>query len=177
MNKIEFRKVSDLIPYVNNARKHDEEQIAQIASSIKEFGFTNPLLIDDKNMVIAGHCRLLSAKKLKIEEVPTIVLKDLTEAQKKAYIIADNKLALNSTWDSELLAIELDTLKELDFDVSNLGFDFNEDFKNNDIDDEIFESSEITEKQDSIKLNITCSDNTEKEQLKEELLSRGYICQ
>ena len=176
MYKIEYRKVLDLIPYVNNARKHSDEQILQIASSIKEFGFTNPILIDGENGIIAGHCRLLSAKKLNIEEVPTIVLKDLTEAQKKAYIIVDNKLALKSSWDYDVLNIELETLKELDFDISTLGFDFEEDDRDN-IDDEIFESSEITEKQDSVKLNITCANSSEKEKLKEELLSRGFLCQ
>ena len=122
------KKVSDLIPYVNNSRTHSDEQTTQIASSISEFGFTNPVLIDENDNLIAGHGRLLAANKLGIEEVPAIILDGLTKAQKKAYIIADNQLALNSEWD-------LDTL-ELNFDVDLLGFDdsfldviaFDEDF-------------------------------------------------
>ena len=93
------RKVSDLIPYVNNSRIHSEEQVIQICSSIKEFGFTNPVLIDEENGIIAGHGRLMAAKKLKLKTVPCIVLAGLSEAQKKAYVIADNSIALNRSWD------------------------------------------------------------------------------
>ena len=122
--KIEYKDINDLIPYVNNARTHSEEQINQIASSIKEFGFTNPVLIDKNDGLIAGHGRVMGAKKLGLKEVPTITLDNLTEAQKKAYIIADNKISLNAGWDEELLKIELQSLQEMDFDYSNLGFDF-----------------------------------------------------
>lgn len=108
------RKITELIPYVNNARTHSDEQILQICSSIKEFGFTNPVLIDGENGIIAGHGRLMAAKKLGMEEVPTIELSHLSEAQRKAYILADNKLALNSGWDNELLAIEFAELGALD---------------------------------------------------------------
>ena len=117
------KKVSDLIPYVNNSRTHSEDQTTQIASSISEFGFTNPVLIDENDNLIAGHGRLLAANKLGIEEVPAIILDGLTKAQKKAYIIADNQLALNSGWDLDMLKIEIDTLSELDFDIGLLGFD------------------------------------------------------
>lgn len=109
--EIVYKKVNDLIPYINNSRTHSDEQVNQIVASINEFGFTNPLLIDEKDNIIAGHGRLLSSKKLKMEEVPCIVLSGLTEAQKKAYIIADNKMALNAGWDDELLKIELENLK------------------------------------------------------------------
>lgn len=119
---IAYKKIKELIPYCNNSRTHSDEQVLQIASSIKEFGFTNPVLIDDQDGIIAGHGRVLAAQKLKMEEVPTITLSDLSEAQKKAYIIADNKLALNSGWDDELLKIELEQLKELDFDLGLIGF-------------------------------------------------------
>lgn len=116
------KKVNDLIPYINNARTHSEEQINQIASSIKEFGFTNPILIDGENGIIAGHGRVLASKKLNIDKVPTIELSHLTETQKKAYILADNKLALNAGWDDDLLSIELLNLRELDFDLDLIGF-------------------------------------------------------
>lgn len=124
--EIIYKKVQELIPYVNNSRTHSEEQVNQICASINEFGFTNPLLIDEKDSIIAGHGRLMASKKLGMEEVPCIVLKGLTEAQKKAYIIADNKMALNAGWDEELLKIELENLKELDFDLELTGFNVDE---------------------------------------------------
>ena len=124
--EIIYKKVQDLIPYVNNSRTHSEEQVNQICSSINEFGFTNPLLIDEKDSIIAGHGRLMASKKLGMEEVPCIVLEGLTEAQKKAYIIADNKMALNAGWDEELLKIELENLKELDFNLDLTGFNVDE---------------------------------------------------
>ena len=119
---INNKKVTELIPYVNNARTHNEDQVIQIAASIKEFGFTNPVLIDGDNGIIAGHGRLMAAKKLGLEEVPTIELSHLSEAQRKAYILADNKLALNSGWDNDLLAIEFAELGELGFDLDLTGF-------------------------------------------------------
>ena len=124
--EIIYKKVQDLIPYINNSRTHSEEQVNQIVSSINEFGFTNPLLIDEKDNIIAGHGRLIASKKLGMEEVPCIVLEGLTEAQKKAYIIADNKMALNAGWDDELLKLELENLKELDFDLELTGFNVDE---------------------------------------------------
>lgn len=124
--KVEYKNIKELIPYCNNSRTHSDEQVLQIASSIKEFGFTNPVLIDGQGGIIAGHGRIMAAQKLKMDEVPTITLNDLSEAQKKAYIIADNKLALNSGWDDELLKIELEQLKELDFDLGLIGFDVDE---------------------------------------------------
>ncbi len=120
------RKTAELIPYINNSRTHDESQVKQIASSIQEFGFTNPILIDKKDSIIAGHGRLLAAELLKLEEVPTITLSGLSEAQKKAYIIADNKLALNAGWDFDLLKIEIECLQDADFDMDLLGFDSSE---------------------------------------------------
>jgi DNA modification methylase len=120
--KVEYKKIKELIPYCNNSRTHSDEQVLQIASSIKEFGFTNPVLIDGQGGIIAGHGRIMAAQKLKMDEVPTITLSDLSEAQKKAYIIADNKLALNSGWDADMLKIELEQLKELDFDLGLIGF-------------------------------------------------------
>lgn len=126
MVQIVYKRTKELIPYVNNSRTHDEKQVNQIASSIKEFGFTNPLLIDEKGSIIAGHGRLMAANKLKMAEVPCIVLEGLTEAQKKAYVIADNKLALNAGWDEELLKLEIEGLKEVGFGIDILGFDSDE---------------------------------------------------
>lgn len=156
---ISYKKIKDLIPYCNNSRTHSDEQVLQIASSIKEFGFTNPVLIDDQGGIIAGHGRIMAAQKLKMDEVPTITLNDLSEAQKKAYIIADNKLALNSGWDEELLKVELQGLKDLDFDLDLLGFnvdelanmfldgtDLVEDSKTKEIDTDDFEMSCICPK-------------------------------
>jgi ParB-like chromosome segregation protein Spo0J len=119
----EIKKVSDLIPYINNSRTHSDEQTTQIASSIKEFGFTNPVLIDESGGLIAGHGRLMAAKKLDLKEVPCIVLSGLTESQKKAYIITDNQLPLNAGWDLDKLKLEIDTLSEMDFNLDLLGFD------------------------------------------------------
>jgi hypothetical protein len=124
--KIEYKKIEDLIPYVNNTRTHNENQVMQIASSIKEFGWTNPILLDGENGIIAGHGRLMAAKKLNETEVPTIQLHGLSESQKKAYIIADNKLALNAGWDDELLKLELAGLKDAGYDLSLIGFNADE---------------------------------------------------
>ena len=123
---IKYKSVDDLIPYINNSRTHSDEQVTQVAASIKEFGFTNPILIDEQGGIIAGHGRLMAAKKLKLEQVPTITLVGLSDAQRKAYVIADNKLALNAGWDLELLKIEIDELKDLDFDIDLLGFNADE---------------------------------------------------
>jgi DNA modification methylase len=124
--KLVWRNVADLIPYARNSRTHSDEQVAQIAASIKEFGWTNPILTDGDNGLIAGHGRLLAARKLGHKEVPTIELTGLSEAQKKAYIIADNKLALNAGWDNEMLKLEFDQLTELGFDLELTGFTLDE---------------------------------------------------
>ena len=147
--EIVYKKVNELIPYINNSRTHSEEQVNQIVASINEFGFTNPLLIDEKDNIIAGHGRLLASKKLKMEEVPCIVLSGLTEAQKKAYIIADNKMALNAGWDFNLLSLELENLKELDFDLELTGFSVDEIDgllnTNEDIEDNDYEEQDLKE--------------------------------
>lgn len=119
---IKWVAVSTLIPYARNARTHSDDQVAQIAASIREFGWTNPILVDGQNGVIAGHGRLQAARKLGMAEVPVIELDGFTEAQKRAYILADNKMALNAGWDVELLNIELDELGNLGFDLDLTGF-------------------------------------------------------
>ena len=124
--KINQRPIEALIPYINNSRKHSDEQVAQIAASIKEFGWTNPILVDGTSGIIAGHGRLLAARKLGMDKVPVIELAHLSDTQKKALIIADNKLALNADWDTELLQIELKELLADDFSLDLLGFDAKE---------------------------------------------------
>jgi DNA modification methylase len=126
MLEIVYKKVADLIPYVNNARVHSESQVNQIVSSMKEFQFTNPILTDGDNGIIAGHGRLIAAKKIGMESVPTVELSHLSPAQKKAYIIADNKLALAAEWDEELLALEFADLEAMDFDLELTGFSLDE---------------------------------------------------
>jgi DNA modification methylase len=120
--KIEWQSVDKLIPYAKNARTHSDEQVAQIAGSIKEFGFNNPVLVDKDNSVIAGHGRLMAARKLGMDKVPVVQLGHMTEAQRKAYVLADNRIALNSGWDTSMLSLELQDLKD-DIDLSLLGFD------------------------------------------------------
>ena len=115
-----------LIPYANNSRLHSDEQVLQIASSIKEFGFLNPIIVDGDNGIIAGHGRVMAAKKLGIEELPCVDASHLTPAQKKAYVIADNKIALNSEWDVDALRVEFEALREMDFDVELTGFSLDE---------------------------------------------------
>jgi len=114
-----------LIPYAKNARVHDDAQIAQLAGSIKEFGFNNPILIDKDNGIIAGHGRVMAARKLGLTEVPTILLDHLNETQRKAYILADNRIAINSTWDNEMLSLELMDIKD-DVSLAMLGFSVDE---------------------------------------------------
>lgn len=114
--------VSVLVPYARNARTHSDAQVAQIAASIAEFGWTNPILVDGDKGLIAGHGRLLAARKLELNEVPVIELSHLTPEQKKAYILADNRLAENAGWDQELLKLELAELKSADFDLELMGF-------------------------------------------------------
>lgn len=121
-DKVTRRKMAELVPYARNARLHSPEQVAQIAASIKEWGFTNPVLIDETDGIIAGHGRVLAAQLLKLPDVPTMVARGWTEAQKLAYVIADNKLALNAGWDMEMLAVEFGDLAALDFDLTLTGF-------------------------------------------------------
>jgi ParB family chromosome partitioning protein len=124
--QIEYVLATDLVPYENNSRTHSQQQVDQIKRSMTEFGFTNPILIDERNGIIAGHGRLQAAQELGIKLVPTIALKGLTEAQRKAYVIADNQLALNAGWDIDALRFEIESLNDQDFDLSLLGFDSDE---------------------------------------------------
>ena len=118
--------VSDLIPYARNSRTHSEVQINKIASSIKEFGFLNPVLIDKDNGIIAGHGRVMAAQKLGLKEVPVLQIGHLSETQKRAYIIADNRLALDAGWDDEMLRVEIAELEDLGFNLELTGFELGE---------------------------------------------------
>jgi ParB-like chromosome segregation protein Spo0J len=120
---IEQHAVSDLLPYAANSRTHSDAQIAQIAASIKEFGWTNPILIDGENTIIAGHGRLLAARKLGLDKVPAIVLDHLTKPQQRALVIADNQLALNAGWDMDMLKAEIEQLNFDSFELALLGFE------------------------------------------------------
>jgi len=173
--QVQQLKVEDLIPYVNNSRKHSDEQVAQIAASIKEFGWTNPILIDGEKGIIAGHGRLMAARKLEMSEVPVIELNHLTPTQKKALIIADNKLALNADWEQELLKIEIQALSDDDFDITLLGFDEIELGK---MFDEMDEEDDIKSQNYNEVFNIIveCEDEAEQEKIFNRLNTEGYKC-
>ncbi len=140
LNEYKLTPIELLTPYANNARTHSDEQVSQIAQSITEFGFTNPVLIDKQGGIIAGHGRLLAAIELGLSEVPTITLTGLSELQKRAYVLADNKIAENAGWNDALLKVELDALELSGFDIDFLGFslddvvidDLNDDNSDND---------------------------------------------
>jgi hypothetical protein len=125
-DKIELIEIEKLIPYARNSRTHSDEQVAQIAGSIREFGFTNPVLINKDGTIVAGHGRVMAARKLGMASVPCLRLGHLTESQVRAYVIADNKLALNAGWNEEMLAAELEALKKEGFDVNLTGFNHSE---------------------------------------------------
>jgi ParB-like nuclease domain len=125
-DKVERRSVASLVPYARNPRTHSPEQVDQIAASIREWGWTVPVLVDEQGGLIAGHGRVMAAKLLGLEEIPVMVAAGWTEAQKRAYVIADNKLTLNGGWDDELLKVELGDLKALDFDLALMGFSLEE---------------------------------------------------
>lgn len=126
MLKIKYNPTADLIPYARNSRTHSDTQVSQIAASIKEFGFTNPILVDETGGIIAGHGRVLAARKLGMDKVPTIELAGLSETQKRAYIIADNKLALNAGWDDEMLKVEFQELQDAGYELELTGFNAEE---------------------------------------------------
>jgi ParB-like chromosome segregation protein Spo0J len=124
--KIEQWAIERLVPYARNARTHSSDQVAQIAASIKEWGWTTPILVDETGNIIAGHGRTMAARQLNIKEVPVMVAEGWSDTKKRAYILADNKLALNAGWDNEMLALELSELQGLDFDLDLTGFKLEE---------------------------------------------------
>ena len=178
-NQQTFERINTelLIPYARNSRTHSPEQVQQVANSIREFGFTNPVLIDGDNGLIAGHGRVMAAQSLGLEQVPCIRLAYLTEAQKRAYIIADNQLALNSGWDEAMLKAELQDLQKIDFDLDLLGFD--DDFLSN-----IMDISEETQAkpqtgidyQEHYAIVVTCESCSHQEDVYNKLVEMGFVC-
>lgn len=174
--EIENVNVEALIPYARNSRTHTDAQVAQIAASIREFGFTNPVLIDEASGIIAGHGRLLAARKLGMEAVPCIRLSHLSETQKRAYVIADNKLALNAGWDDGLLSLEISDLLADDFDLSLLGFAPGELDKLT-----AGEPSGDGEQKDAaakstFEVIVECENETEQESVYHRMMEAGYTC-
>ena len=178
--QIQPRPIEGLIPYARNSRTHSDEQVAQIAASIREFGWTNPVLVDGDNGIIAGHGRVLAARKLGMAEVPCIELAHLSEAQKKAYIIADNKLALNAGWDNELLALELGELHAADFDMALLGFDAGELSAAMGLDEELDGDApkidEGIDYKEKFAIIVECADEAEQQATFERLDGMGFTC-
>ena len=148
-DKVEKWKISKLIPYARNARTHSDEQVGQIAASIKEWGWTTPVLVDEQGGIIAGHGGTLAAQKLGITEVPVMVAKGWSDAKKRAYVLADNKLALNAGWDNEMLALELEEIAELGFDLNLIGFDPSE-FNNSAVDYSVLDGEDIEQQLDEM---------------------------
>ena len=174
------RKVDALIPYIRNSRTHSDAQVAQIAASVREFGWTNPVLVDGENGIIAGHGRVLAARKLGMDEVPCIELAGLSDTQRRAYVIADNKLALNAGWDDELLAIELGELNAAEFDMALIGFDAGELSAAMGLDEELDgEAPKIDEGIDykeKFAIIVDCADEAEQQATFERLDSMGFTC-
>lgn len=183
MRRYENVSIEKLKPYKNNARTHSEEQVNKIANSIKEFGFVNPVLIDSNFEIIAGHGRVMGAKQLGMQEVPCIFVEDLTETQKRAYILADNKLALDAGWDNDILIGELEALKELNFDITLAGFDIGEikiDTEQKEIEEDDFEAEPPAEPKAKLgdiyqlgEHRLMCGDSTKQEDINK-LLNNNY---
>jgi ParB-like chromosome segregation protein Spo0J len=151
--KIVYKKASDLIPYARNSRTHSELQVNQIASSIKEFGFRVPVLIDGDNGIIAGHGRVMAAMKLGLDEVPTVDGSDMTDVQRRMYVIADNKIALNAGWDEEMLMLEVEDLRSIGADIELLAFDPSEITKS-DVDYSILDDDNVDTEIDELEKGV-----------------------
>jgi ParB-like chromosome segregation protein Spo0J len=151
--EVAYIATTDIIPYANNPRTHSDQQVAQVAASIKEFGFNNPILLDEHNGIIAGHGRLAAAQKLGMSLVPTITLEGLTEAQRKAYIIADNKIALNSGWDDELLRIELEILSDSGLNLDVLGWEVLPEFAE-EVSYDVLDDDDVAEQLEDMTSNV-----------------------
>lgn len=178
--QIETLPLESLIPYARNSRTHSESQVAQIAASIREFGFTNPVLIDASGGIIAGHGRVMAARKLGLSEVPCLRLSHLTDTQRRAYIIADNKLALNAGWDDELLRLEMADLHEADFDMGLLGFESGELSAalglDADLDGEAPDVDAGIDYKEKFAIIVDCADEADQQATFERLDSMGFTC-
>lgn len=172
---IENIGVEDLRPYGNNSRTHSKGQIEQIVASIKEFGFTNPILISGDNTIIAGHGRFLAAKKMGINVVPCIRLDDLSPEQVRAYVIADNQLALQAGWDKELLSLELGSLKRADYDIGVIGFT-DKDLEKLLAEPEKTDGLPDNTVTDELAVIVSCSTTDEQSAAYDLLVAAGYTC-
>ena len=171
---IEHLKTSDLIPYARNAKKHDASQVAKLAGSIREFGFTNPVLIDNDNGIIAGHGRVLAAQSLALETVPCIRLGHLTDTQRRAYILADNRLAeIGGGWDEEMLKLELADLAALDIDATEIGFGA-EDLA--EVPEEEEEKSTDENFAEQYAVTVICKDEAHQRKIYDKLTADGLEC-
>jgi len=174
-DKVERRKVSDLIPYARNSRTHSDEQIAQIAASIKEWGWTVPVLVDEDGGIIAGHGRIMAAQKLGLADVPCMVASGWSEAQKRAYVIADNKLTINSAWDMDMLKLEMQDIDALGFNLELTGFNVDEMTA-------LFDEPEAPkidagiEYQEAFSVIVVCDSEADQEQKYSALTEAGYDC-
>jgi len=173
-DKVEKRKVKDLVPYANNARTHSKEQIDQIVRSIEEWGWTVPVLVDEDGGLIAGHGRILAAKRLKIDEVPVVVARGWSEAQKRAYVLADNKLTENGTWDNDLLQAEIGALKDLNFDISLTGFSLGELEPLLGMTTSGIETPPVSKYREQYGVIVLCNDEAHQQRVYEELAGSGH---
>lgn len=170
-------KVAELIPYARNSRTHSDAQVGKIASSIREFGFLNPVIIDGQNGIIAGHGRVMAAQKLGLETVPVIEASHLTEAQRRAYVIADNRLALDAGWDEEMLRVEFAELADIGLDLDLTGFESDEIARLLDFKTEDSQENEINnEYKEVFAIVVECKNEYEQEQLFNRLDAEGYKC-
>ena len=180
--QIILQSVEALIPYARNSRTHSDEQVAQIAASIREFGFTNPVLVDDEGGIVAGHCRVMAARQIGMTAVPTINVGWLSEQQRRAYVIADNQLALNAGWDDEALAAELSALDDSGFDVGLVGFS-DADMErllgltdSNETGGQAGNSDTGINYQEKFAVLVDCKNEDHQAQVYESLTAAGYVC-
>lgn len=171
---IVYRPPSELIDFEQNSRTHTQAQIKQVKRSIKEFGFTNPILIDEHQVIVAGHARRQASIELKLEQVPTITLEGLSEDQKRAYVIADNQLPLNAGWNEQLLKLEIEALKESSFDISLLGF--KDDAVAQLLGEPGKEPKDYTSYDPIYEVVVKCKGEAEQKEVYEMLTEGGYEC-
>ena len=177
---IQYINLNDIIPYANNPRNNDGDAVDKVASSIKEFGFNVPLVLDKENVIICGHTRYKAAKKLKLNDIPCIYAEHLTPAQVKAYRIADNKVSEYATWNDDILAIEFEQLQELDFDTDLTGFCVSEVIDILNVEDESKQEPDISEANFNYKeqygVIVMCDNEDHQEKVYNELIEQGYTC-
>lgn len=174
--EIRYRKVADLIPYAANARTHTDAQVAQIAGSIRRFGWTNPVIVDGNSGILAGHGRVLAAQKLGLEEVPTIERADMSESDRRAYVIADNRLAELAGWDDALLAAELGALQEQGFPLAEIGFSDGDLAKLFGAEEDGEDGADESAYREQYGVIVMCRDAAHQEKVFNELTAAGHEC-